>query len=165
MKRISVILGLVMALAFVSVGAKPLPDPMYLIYDNFSACGADCNYEDKCIGADEAWNFQATGNLGRGETYTYISSQPMCHAVSKITVLGFVQRGRADLLVTLSVWDTQYSWSNEGTQSVCMVIPSGDNHGMKYWQVTITNLGKKEAKNVWLYGLANGTPFSDNACP
>jgi len=139
---------------------------MHLDFEKMQNCGAECNRTDGCIGFDEAWVFQAHGDLAPGESFTYTPPEPMCHARSKIMAFSYGDKGKSRLSVTLEVWDTEHSWNAEGMEFACLIPSGGDGHGGKYWRVTITNTHhKKVVRGVWFYGSAQGTPWTSHYCP
>ena len=168
MQRITRILlvGLALTLVLLSIGAKPQPTPIQITWEGITSCGWDCNRTDGCIGFDEGWKFIAQGDLGPGESFTYISPEPLCHASTLITAGVAGVKGKHRLLVTIDVWDTEYSWSDQGIGSACLVPPPGDGQGTKYWSVTVTNAhGHKTVKDIRVYGSAWGVPLATHSCP
>ena len=106
--------------------------------------GYDANPTDGCLGMDEELGWAARGLLETRETFSYSFREPDCHAFRIITASGQARHGKSNLLITLDVYDTLYSWHVEGSSGLCFQIPSGDGKGMKYWRATITNLGSRK---------------------
>ena len=150
-------------------GKKPQPTPIVVTQEGITSCGPACDPNSGCIGMDEVWEFAATGDLGPGESFVYVAAEPNCHAHSKVKVTtntGKLKgKGQPDLMVTLDVWDTANQWQNEGVGLACIVPPSGDGHGLKYWRATIKNNDPRKTTPVWVAGRVDGTPHGDNRCP
>ena len=151
-----------------SNGKKPQSTPIVVTQERILSCGYACDPNDGCIGDDEHWWFAATGDIGPGESYIYVAPEPLCHAYGKIKVIASTRKkgmGQPPLIVTLDVWDTEYQWQNEGVGLACIIPPSGDGHGMKYWMVTVTNTHSRKTATVWIEGYVNGTSWVSNRCP
>lgn len=175
-KRVFIV-GLALLLSFVlilglSVSAKPsVKNPLHLVRQGISSCGADCNRTDGCTGDDEVWTFLAEGDLAPGQSWTYggteanVTPDPTCHAYGKVEIQTFTRGKKVLLLVQLEMWDTQYTWSDEGMGYACLIAPSGDGHGLKHWKVTVTNVHhRKTVRDITLGGVNWGTPRVHHTC-
>jgi len=162
MKRL--ILILLACLCLLTIGAKPYRGPMRVTSECREMCGIDCAPCDECIGGDERWGFTVEGALNPGESYTYEPPYTMCHTMSEIDAAAYAMKGKGDLLVRLDVWEEGYHWVSESDSSVCMIVPTGNITEQAKWSVTITNIGKRTIRNVYLHGVANGMTFADATC-